>query len=419
MNSTRKPVYKQIVLVAVFALSLCGAFVAGTVTGFSARSASAADEPDQFTIFWEVWDLVDEYFVDQDKIDPTRMTYGAIHGMLATLGDENHTNFFSPEEAKQQESALEGSFEGIGAYVEQEEGEFRIIAPIHGSPAEEAGILAGDIVLKVNGEAVTGLPEWEVIAKIRGPSGTDVTLTVLHPETTDPVEITVTRGKIDVESVLWTRVPGTSFAYLQIAQFAEDTGSELTNALEAIEAASEEEEITGILLDLRNNPGGYLAEALRVNSQFLPRGQIILHERDAVGELRTYKSVGNGLAREIPIVVLINEGTASAGEITAGALQENARARLIGEATLGTGTVLQPFTLSDGSVLRLGVTNWLTPDQNLIKGQGVKPDVEIAQEASVEMVDSYMLEEATLQDILKAGDKQFNMALLQLRLLAK
>jgi carboxyl-terminal processing protease len=419
MNSTRKPVYKQIVLVAVFTLGLCGAFVAGAVTGFNARSASAADEPDQFTIFWEVWELVDEYFVDQDKIDPTRMTYGAIHGMLATLGDENHTNFFSPEEAKQQESALEGSFEGIGAYVEQEEGEFRIIAPIHGSPAEEAGILAGDIVLKVNGEAVTGLPEWEVIGKIRGPSGTDVTLTVLHPETTDPVEITVTRGKIDVESVLWTRVPGTSFAYLQIAQFAEDTGGELTNALEAIEAASEEEEITGILLDLRNNPGGYLAEALRVNSQFLPQGQIILHERDAVGELRTYKSVGKGLAREIPIVVLINEGTASAGEITAGALQENARAKLIGEATLGTGTVLQPFTLSDGSVLRLGVTNWLTPEENLIKGQGVKPDVEIAQEASVEMVDSYMLEEATLQDILKAGDKQFNMALLQLRLLAK
>lgn len=420
MKPTRKPATKQIVITAAFVMSLCVAFVAGSFTGFSARNAVAADEPTQFGVFWEVWDLVDEYFVDQDEIDPTRMTYGAIQGMLATLGDENHTTFFSPDEAEQQESALEGSFEGIGAYVEQNEGQFRIIAPIHGSPAEAAGILAGDVVLKVDGEEVSGLPEWEVISKIRGPSGTEVVLTVLHPEATDPVEIAVTRGQIDIESVLWQRIPGTSFAYVQIAQFAQDTGKELTGALEEINAAAEEEAITGILLDLRNNPGGYLAEALRVNSQFLPRGQVILHERDAKGDLRTYESVGNGLARELPMVVLINEGTASAGEITAGALQENDRARLIGEATLGTGTVLQPFTLSDGSVLRLGVTNWLTPDQNLIKGQGVKPDVEIAQEASVEMVDSYALEEAAaLQDILKQGDKQFNMGLLQLRLLAK
>ena len=323
-----------------------------------------------------------------------------------------------PEEAEQQQSSLEGSFEGIGAFVGQEEGQFRIVAPIHGSPAEAAGILAGDVVLKVNGDDITGLPEWEIISRIRGPADTQVTLTVLHPEETDPVDVTVTRGKIEIDSVTWRRIPDTDFAYLQISQFAADTGNELQDALKAIQAESESgAPIAGILLDLRNNPGGYLAQALRVNSQFLDKGKVILHERDAEGELRTYKSVGTGLGRSLPMIVMINEGTASAGEITAGALQENGRAKLVGETTTGTGTVLQPFTLSDGSVLRLGVTNWLTPDQNLIKNVGVKPDLEVAQEASVEMVDSFTIEEATLQELLDRADQQFNTALDELRTL--
>lgn len=414
MNKNRR-IVQRLVIVLIFLTSLGGAFTVGMATGVGARPALASDEPSQFSVFWEVWDLVNEHFVDQDKIDPTRMTYGAIQGMLATLGDENHTIFFSPEEAEQQADAMQGSFEGIGAYVEEVDGAVRIVAPIHGSPAEAAGILAGDVIFKVDGEDVTGLPQWEVVSRIRGPADTEVVLTVLHPDAEELVDITVMRGKIDVESVTWQQIPGTDFAYIQIAQFADDTGSELQAALEEINAA--ETPFAGILLDLRNNPGGYLAEALRVNSEFLPRGQTILHERDASGEIKTWKSVGEGLAREIPLVVLINEGTASAGEITAGALQENGRARLIGQPTLGTGTVLQPFTLSDGSVVRLGVTNWLTPNQNLIKGEGVKPDISLAQEAGVKMVDSYALEDATLTEVLELGDRQFNLGLLHLRLL--
>ncbi len=416
--SKKTPVLRRLLVIAVFVLSISGAFTVGTVTGMTVRPASAADEPAGFGVFWEVWDLVNRHFVDQDLIDPTKMTYGAINGMLATLGDENHTVFFSPEEAEQQASSLEGSFEGIGAFVGQEEGEFRIIAPIHGSPAEAAGILAGDVVLKVDGEDITGLPEWEIISRIRGPADTQVTLTVLHPEETEPVDITVTRGTIEIDSVTWQRIPDTDFAYLQISQFAADTGNELQAALREIQAEADKgAPVAGILLDLRNNPGGYLAQALRVNSQFLERGAVILHERDAEGQLRTYKSVGSGLGRTIPIIVMINEGTASAGEITAGALQENGRARLVGETTTGTGTVLQPFTLSDGSVLRLGVTNWLTPKENLIKNVGVKPDLEVTQEASVEMVDSFTLEDATLQELLDQGDLQFNTALDELRIL--
>ena len=415
----RKRTARHLVVVVVFLASLGGAFTAGTVTGLTARSASASDEPSQFSVFWEAWNLVDKYFVDRDKIDPTKMTYGAIQGMLATLGDENHTVFFSPEEAKQQAESMEGSFEGIGAYVESKDGYIHIVAPIHGSPAEDAGVLAGDIVFKVDGEDVAGLPEWEVISKIRGPAGTSVVLTVLHVDEKKPVDITVKRGKIDVESVTWSRIPDTDFAYVKISQFADDTGTELDRVLKDVNAAAKEHPIKGILLDLRNNPGGYLAEALRVNSEFLPTGDVILHERDAQGKIKTWKSTGNGEARDIPMVVLINEGTASAGEITAGALQENGRAKLLGQPTLGTGTVLQPFTLSDGSVVRLGVTNWLTPKQNLIKGEGIKPDISLAQDVSVTMVDNYALEDATLNQVLEKGDKQFNLGLLNLRLLVK
>jgi carboxyl-terminal processing protease len=409
---------KRALIVLLLLVALLTAFLAGAVTGFAARPALAAERPTQFEVFWEVWDLVERYFVDRDKIDPQQMTYGAIQGMLATLGDQNHTAFFSPQEAQQQQSALDGSFEGIGAYVEGTEAGFRIIAPIHGSPAEEAGILAGDIILRVDGEDITGLPEWEVISRIRGPAGTTVILTVLHPNAEEPVDIAIVRRKIDIASVTWARIPNTNFIYLQISQFAADTGDELRAALEAIQA--EHSTVEGILLDLRNNPGGYLQEALRVNSQFLEAGKVILHERDASQQLRTYRSVGRGLAREYPMVVLINEGTASAGEITAGALKENERARLVGQTTLGTGTVLQPFTLSDGSVLRLGVTHWLTPDRNLIKGQGVTPHVVVKQDPATPMVDALRLQEAdTITEVLAQGDKQFNMGLLQLRFQAK
>ena len=406
---------------AVLTLLIGATFGAGIVVGGASRSVWAAERPPQVAVFWEVWELVEEYFVDRAAIDPARMTYGAIQGMLATLGDENHTVFFSPEEATQQEAALEGSFEGIGAYVEQEGEFFRIVAPIHGSPAEEAGILAGDIVLRVDGESIEGLPEWEIISRIRGPSGSTVVLTVLHPDSEEPVEIPIVRGQIDVDSITWARIPQTKLVYLQIAQFAEDTGSELQRALEEIAAEKASgRAVEGLLLDLRNNPGGYLQEALRVNNQFLEAGAVILYEQDASEQLQTYRAVGPGLARAYPMVVLINEGTASAGEITAGALKENGRARLVGQPTLGTGTVLQPFTLSDGSVLRLGVTRWLTPEQNLIKNQGVQPDSLVAQDPSVQKVDAFLLKETeTLSTLLAQGDRQFNLGLLQLRLLAR
>ena len=186
------------------------------LAGVGIQPVSAQEDPGEFSVFWEVWNYVNSDFVDRDKVDFTEMTYGAIRGMLATLGDDNHTVFFTPEEAEQQASSLQGEFEGIGAYVGMEEGVFRILAPIHGSPAEAAGLLAGDIVLKVDGDEIMGKEEWEIISLIRGPAGSDVTLTIMHPESDEAEDVTITRGRIQVDSVTWAPIPGTDLAYLQI-----------------------------------------------------------------------------------------------------------------------------------------------------------------------------------------------------------
>lgn len=401
-------------LMVLLVLSLMlGSFLAG---GISVSSLRAAENPPEFTVFWEAWDLVVANFVDQDKIDFTTMTYGAIEGMLATLGDEGHTTFLPPEALEQHESSLEGEFEGIGAYVSLEDGEITIVAPIDGSPAEAAGVLAGDVILAVDGENVEGRALNDVIRLIRGPADSEVVLTIRHLESDEPVEIGIVRGRIALESVNWTMIPGTDMAYVQITQFADKTGQDLETALQAIESQSlDGQPVAGLVLDLRNNPGGYLREAIRVGSQFLARGEIILQEKDASGKVDSYRSRGWGYGRDVPMVVLINKGTASAGEITAGALKENGRAMLVGETTFGTGTVLNQFNLSDGSAILLGVTNWLTPEGNLIKGQGVAPDVEVELPADVVQLNARRLSEVAPEDLNDMEDVQLHEAIKSLR----
>lgn len=413
--------FRRLLLVLLLTAMLGSAFSAGAVTGYLARPVLAADQPSEFAVFWEAWDIVLNHFVDRDRLDARRMTYGAIQGMLDSLGDQGHTAFFSPEAAQAESRALEGSFEGIGAYVDAEGEQVKIIAPIRGSPAEAAGVLAGDIILKVDGVEVTGLPQWEVIGMVRGPAGTTVTLTVLHPEASEPVDIAITRGRIAIASVDWARVPESDIVYVQITQFAANTADDLRKALEAIQAEADAgQPIAGLILDLRNNPGGLLSQALRTGNHFLPTGAIILNERNAQGRVSSYKSLGRGLARDLPMVALINEGSASAAEIIAGALQDNERAQLVGMTTVGTGTVLVPFTLSDGSLIRLGVTNWLTPNLRLIKGQGIEPDVMVSQGADVTKVDAEALREAAEQQPFASDDLQFDAALMLLeRLVAE
>ena len=388
------------------------AFVGGNISGFSIRSAMAAEQrPSQFIVFWEAWDYVVAHFVDRERVDFTAMTYGAIEGMLASLGDKGHTTFLSPDAVKLHQTSLEGSFEGIGAYVSMEEGEVLIVAPIDGSPAEQAGILAGDVILEVDGEPVDGKSLDQVIFLVRGPADSEVVLTVRRPEVQEPLQVLITRAQIEVPSVSWSPIPNTDISYIQISQFTASVDRELESALREISGAQSNQ---GIILDLRNNPGGFLQQAIQANSQFLPKGDLILIETDANQNQTVHRSRGLGYARELPLVVLINKGTASAGEITAGALKENKRALLIGETTYGTGTVLNQFGLSDGSAILLGVTNWLTPDGNLIKGQGVTPDLEVTQPASSKHVSVELLKNLTYEQVSTIEDDQFLKALEQL-----
>lgn len=383
---------------------MLGSFVAG---GISVASLSAAENPVEFKVFWEAWDLVGTHFVDRDKVNFTAMTYGAIEGMLSSLGDAGHTTFLPPDAVAQHESSLEGEFEGIGAYVSLEEGNITIVAPIDGSPAEKAGILSGDIILAVDGENVEGRTLNQVIGLIRGPAESPVALTIRRADVDEPVEIVIVRGRIELESVNWTMIPGTNLAYVQITQFAAKTGQELEVALREIDSRRlSGTPVKGLVLDLRNNPGGFLREAIKVGSQFLPKGETILQEKDASGKIESYQSRGLGYGREWPMVALINVGTASAGEITAGALKENERAILIGETTFGTGTVLNQFGLSDGSAILLGVTNWLTPKGNLIKGQGIVPNVVVDMPTGVLQLNARRLSEVDPADIFEIEDVQ-------------
>ena len=400
---------RRVALSAVILWLMALAFVGGNISGFSIRSAMAAEErPSQFIIFWEAWDYVVAHFVDRERVDFAAMTYGAIEGMLASLGDEGHTTFLSPDAVLLHQTSLEGSFEGIGAYVSMEEGEVLIVAPIDGSPAEQAGILAGDVILEVDGNSVEGKSLDQVIFLVRGPANSEVVLTVRRPEVREPLQVLITRARIEVPSVSWSPIPNTDISYIKISQFTASVDRELEVALREI---SEAQTNQGIILDLRNNPGGFLQQAIQANSQFLPKGDLILIETDANQNQTVHRSRGLGYAREMPLVVLINEGTASAGEITAGALKENERALLIGETTFGTGTVLNQFGLSDGSAILLGVTNWLTPDGNLIKGQGVTPDLEVTQPPSSKHVSSELLRNLTADQFGMIEDDQFLKAL--------
>jgi carboxyl-terminal processing protease len=224
-----------------------------------------------FDTFWQAWDIVFERFVDRDALDETELEYGAIRGMIEALGDEGHTTFMTPEELARQRSDVSGKFTGIGAYVGVRDGLPTIVAPFEGSPAEKAGILAGDLIIEVNGEDVTSWPLGDVVDNIRGEEGTDVTLTVLRPEEGESAEITITRGEITVPAATWNMLPSTQVAMIRLSQFSANALSELTTAIREAEAAG----ATALIVDVRNNPGGLLEQAVKVTSQFLNGGNVV------------------------------------------------------------------------------------------------------------------------------------------------
>ncbi len=360
-----------------FALLIAG-FTAGVLAACSAvallpATAIPKDAVPDFGLIAEAWRTVESHYVDHHGVVPKRLTYGAIRGLVEALGDTGHSRFLTPEARQIQEEVATGELQGIGARVQKKQDQVVIVAPLDNSPAQRAGLRPGDVILKVNGEPISDLPLDQAIGRIIGPPQTRVLLTILTPTTDQTREVAIIRARVAIHSVSWQRLPGTTVAHLRIASFSKGESRDLRRALEQIKDAG----LTGVILDLRNDPGGLFREAIRTASQFLEHGDVVL-EKDATGRVTPVAVRPGGVAVTVPMVVLINGGTASAAEIVAGALADAHRAVLIGQTTFGTGTILQPFPLSDGSSLLLATQEWLTPDGRVIWHHGITPDVAVA-----------------------------------------
>jgi carboxyl-terminal processing protease len=359
-----------------------------------------------FALMAQAWNAIHDHYVDRASITPIPLTYGAISGMVAALGDTGHSVFLSPEMIKEEEEFTAGKYQGIGAEVRMKEGHVVIVTPLDGSPAQKAGLQPGQIILAVNGQDITGLNLFQVVKRISGPAGASVTLRIFDSKTGLTRKVSLLRAAITMNNVTWRRLPATGIAHLRIAAFSKEVTGDLKKALGAIMAQN----IKGLILDLRNNPGGLLNEAVSTASQFLSGGQVLL-EKSADGRITSVAVEKGGMAPSIPMVVLLNGGTASAAEIVAGALQDHRRARLVGLTTFGTGTVLEQFPLSDGSALLLAVQEWLTPNGSQIWHKGIPPDFAVSLSEGVAPLFPEEERDMTLQQLKASRDTQLLKAL--------
>lgn len=382
--------WRVLLLGLLAAILIIGSFTMGGAAGWLVRGALVQPVPtlstdqaqeltpeelrDKFEIFWETWSLVQHNFYDPTRVDPQKMAYGAIKGMVSSVGDR-YTFFATPAETAVSNTSLQGNYEGIGAYIDQENGFPVILGPVSDdTPAARAGLRRGDIVLAVDGVDVEGMPLEEVIGMIKGPAGTEVTLKILRQGEGQPFEVTLIREHIDVASVKG-RVRPDGLAYIELSIFGERTAAELDDTLEAVLA----QHPRGLILDLRGNGGGYLTAAQEVLGRFLRSG-VATYRADRQGNRAPLAILGGGAqAFDLPMVVLVDGGTASASEIVAGALQDGRRATLIGEQTFGKGSIQNVFDLPDGSSVRVTVAHWLTPSGRQIQDIGLTPDLVVAR----------------------------------------
>lgn len=329
-----------------------------------------------FGKFWEVWKRLEKSYVDPTKLDYAQMTWGAMEGLAQSLGDP-YTQYLPPKENKAANEDLNGSFFGVGIELGYKEGTLAVVSPINNSPAEKVGVRAGDLILKIRDEAKSldvdtrGMSLPTAVSHIRGDKGTEVVLTLYRDGEAKEFEVSIIRDEIVVPSVELSFVEknGQSYAHLQLHRFGGRTDREWGEKVNEIIAKRP----AGVVLDLRNNPGGYLDGAVYVASEFLSSGVIVKQEGRKSGE--TYSVNRNGSLISVPLVVLINKGSASASEIVAGALQDNKRAKIVGEQSFGKGTVQEVQDLSDGSSLHVTVAKWILPSGSWIGEKGVTPDM--------------------------------------------
>lgn len=365
---------------------------------FYGRSQSPAGlsetDRENVELYAQALETVQDDYVDQKAVDPREQTYAAINGMLDSLGDEGHTRFLTPEERKQNRQGLSGTYVGVGIQIETKNDEVVVSSPIDGSPAEKSGIETGDVVVAVDGEDVRGQDLARIAEKVRGPEGTNVGLTVMRGG--QEREFTVERAEVQSPVASWNVIPGTDVAQVRLSSFTNDSADKLKQAFDEARAAGAER----FILDLRNNPGGNLGQAMEIAGQFLQPDDVVYLRQDASGEREKIRVPGSADPTDAPMAVLVNNGSASSSEIIAGALRDNDRAPLIGTTTFGTGTVLREFTLDDGSAMLLGIAEWLTPDGNFIREGGIEPGIKVKLEEDTSPLTPAEAKDLSRQEIL-------------------
>jgi len=361
-------------LVLTFSVGIgVGRFLPPVSGGGGAAPGPTAASSEAFDLIGQAWQILHQDYVGADELDDKTLAYGAIEGLTEAIGDTGHTSFLTPEERADRAEELSGSYVGVGVRIDAaEDGRPMIVGVFAGSPAEAAGLEPGDLIVAVDGRATDARDLDEVAGWIRGEAGSTVRITVRHGVDGPDRELSIVRAQVKVETVSWAMVPGTNTAVLRLEEFSHGAADSVKAALGDIKAAGADR----VVFDLRGNPGGYVDEAVGVASQFLASGNVFV-ERDASGKETDHPVSPDGAATDLPLVVLIDGGTASSAEIVSGAIQDAGRGDLIGATTFGTGTVLGEFELADGSALRVGTVEWLTPTGRRIWHEGIVPDVAV------------------------------------------
>ncbi len=379
--------------------------VLGAPTTPAVSAGPAASPAAGMKLVDEAWRTIQDNYVDPKSLDDQDLSYGAIRGLTEAVGDEGHTSFMTAEEAKAADQSLSGSFVGIGVQVSEDDASRMTIGTVFtGTPADEAGLKRGDHIKAVNGKSTEDETVEETVSRVRGPEGEQVVLTVGREGTAD-FDVTIARRKFDLPLVSWAMVPGTSLAMIRLDQFA--TGA--TDALEKAIGEAKEKGATGIVFDLRSNPGGYVNEAVGVASQFVGDG-IVYQAFDRSGKQKDAKVQEGGLWTDLPVVVLANGDTASSAEIVSGAIKDSGRGKIVGEKTFGTGTVLGRFDLSDGSSMRIGTERWLTRGGHEIWREGLEPDVKVELAEDAQPILPETLRDMTVAELAASTDAQFRAA---------
>jgi carboxyl-terminal processing protease len=367
---------KKLSFLLIILILILSAYKFGYERALAETSAGKFFSVQNFLMFLKAWELINKNFVEPQKIDADKAMFEATRGLLKSL-DDPYSDLLSEKQKKLFEEDLLGSFGGVGMEIGIRKGVLTVIAPLEGTPAERAGLKAGDKILKINGEETENMSLEEAVSKIRGKPGTKVTLTIFRNEWLEPKDFEITREVINIP-IVKSKFIQPNIGYIKINSFGAKTYSDFVNAYRDLKARG----ASKFIIDLRNNPGGYLEMAIKMSELFLDRGKIILKEVTRNEGTKTIVSEGPGIINE-KVVILINQGSASASEIFAGALRDNLGVKLIGEKSFGKGSVQQTFPLN-GNLLKLTIAYWLTPNGTKIEGNGLKPDIEVKEPSEAE-----------------------------------